>query len=80
MLRCSAILGSQHKKGGKTPTRTSKTEKFIGATDMATKTSTDYTKMMQEMMASMPTDMSAYQDAFKSYARGLREATGGLTR
>ena len=35
---------------------------------MATKTSTDYTKMMQEMMASMPTDMSAYQDAFKSYA------------
>ncbi|CAM4072515.1 hypothetical protein [Palleronia rufa] len=34
---------------------------------MATKT-TDYTKMMQEMMASLPTDMSAYQDTFKSYA------------
>ncbi|SFG48750.1 hypothetical protein SAMN04488020_102362 [Palleronia marisminoris] len=35
---------------------------------MATKTNTDYTKMMQEMMSSMPTDMSAFQDAFKSYA------------
>ena len=35
---------------------------------MATKTTTDYTKMMQEMMASMPTDMSTFQDAFKSYA------------
>ncbi|SPJ25325.1 phasin family protein [Palleronia abyssalis] len=34
---------------------------------MATKTP-DYTKMMQEMMSSMPTDMSAYQDSFKSYA------------
>lgn len=34
---------------------------------MATKT-TDYTKMMQEMMASLPTDMSSYQDSFKSYA------------
>ena len=37
---------------------------------MATKqnTATDYTKMMQEMMASFPTDMSAMQDSFKSYA------------
>ncbi|WP_375262593.1 phasin family protein [Palleronia sp.] len=35
---------------------------------MATKTNTDYSKMMQEMMSSMPTDMSAYQNAFKSYA------------
>ncbi|WP_375261234.1 Phasin [Palleronia sp.] len=35
---------------------------------MATKTTTDYTKMMQEMMASVPSDMSAYQDAFRSYA------------
>ncbi len=35
---------------------------------MATKTGTDYTKMMQEMMSAFPTDMSSYQDAFKSYA------------
>lgn len=37
---------------------------------MATKTNTtpDFAKMMQEMMASFPYDMSSYQDAFKSYA------------
>ncbi len=35
---------------------------------MASKSGTDYTKMMQEMMAAFPTDMSSYQDAFKSYA------------
>ncbi len=35
---------------------------------MATKTGTDYTKMMQEMMSAVPTDMSSFQDAFKSYA------------
>ena len=35
---------------------------------MATNTNPDYTKMMQDMMAAFPTDMSAYQDTFKSYA------------
>ncbi|PZX18295.1 phasin protein [Palleronia aestuarii] len=34
---------------------------------MATKTQ-DYTKMMQEMMASFPGDMSSIQESFKSYA------------
>ncbi len=29
---------------------------------------TDYTKMMQDMMAAFPTDMSAMQDSFRSYA------------
>ena len=28
----------------------------------------DYTKMMQEMMASFPADMSSFQDSFRSYA------------
>ncbi len=28
----------------------------------------DYTKMMSEMMASFPVDMSSFQDGFKSYA------------
>ena len=36
---------------------------------MANKTETpDFTKMMQEMMASFPTDMSSMQDGMKSYA------------
>ncbi|QFU09396.1 hypothetical protein PARPLA_01422 [Rhodobacteraceae bacterium THAF1] len=35
---------------------------------MAKTETPDFTKMMQEMMASMPTDMSAMQDSFKSYA------------
>lgn len=30
--------------------------------------SQDYTKMMQEMMASFPMDMSSFQDSFKSCA------------
>ncbi len=35
---------------------------------MATKTNPDYSKMMHDMMAAFPSDMSAYQDTFKSYA------------
>jgi hypothetical protein len=35
---------------------------------MATKTTPDYGKIMQDMMAAFPTDTSAYRDTFKSYA------------
>ncbi len=35
---------------------------------MATNTNPDYTRIMQDMMAAFPSDMSAYQDTFKSYA------------
>ena len=35
---------------------------------MATTTTTDYTKMMKDMMGAFPVDMTAMQDAFKTQA------------
>ena len=35
---------------------------------MAAKTTTDYTKMMKDMMGAFPVDMTAMQDAFKTQA------------
>lgn len=35
---------------------------------MATKTNPDYAKLVQDMMSAFPSDMSAYQETFKSYA------------